>query len=142
MSSGRKVAVAESLTSGALASRLGAGPDAAAWFFGGVVAYDESVKFDVLGVGRGPVVTPECARQMSEGGAKLLAADIGVGVTGVGGPSPAEGHPAGTAMIAVTVGTDTTVSTHHFDAEPSEVIERVVETALRKLVSRMTGEPR
>jgi nicotinamide-nucleotide amidase len=44
------IATAESLTCGTLAKELGAGPNAADWFAGAVVAYQEPVKFEVLGV--------------------------------------------------------------------------------------------
>ena len=64
-SAGMTVAVAESLTSGAIASALGASPQAGDWFAGGVVAYSEHVKFDVLGVTPGPVITARCAEQMA-----------------------------------------------------------------------------
>jgi len=62
-----RVVTSESLTSGTVATRLGAGPNAADWFGGGIVAYQEPVKFDVLGVREGPVVTAECAEQMATG---------------------------------------------------------------------------
>ena len=62
-----RVVTSESLTTGTVATRLGAGPDAADWFGGGIVAYQEPVKFDVLGVEEGPVVTAACARQMATG---------------------------------------------------------------------------
>ena len=66
------VAVAESLTSGKLASRLGAAPEASNWFAGGVVAYAAHVKFEVLGVEPGPVVSEQCARQMARGVVRLM----------------------------------------------------------------------
>ena len=111
---GLHVAVAESLTSGAVASRLGAGPEAANWFRGGIVAYDEGVKFDVLGVTPGPLVTERCAREMAEGIARLLEAEAAIGVTGVGGPEPSEGQPAGTVIVAVRIGEVATSRTFDF----------------------------
>lgn len=87
---GLHVAVAESLTSGAVASRLGAGPEAADWFRGGVVAYDERVKFDVLGVTPGPLVTERCAREMAEGVARMLGLMPRLGSPGSAGPSRAK----------------------------------------------------
>ena len=95
---GLTVAAAESLTSGLIASRLGAGPDAAEWFRGSVVAYQEAVKFDVLGVREGPIVAPECAEGMARGVARLLDADATVAATGVGGPEPSNGKPAGNGL--------------------------------------------
>lgn len=72
--------MAESLTSGSIAGRLGAAEAASDWFCGGVVAYASSVKYKVLGVDPGPVVTAPCARQMAQGvcdltGLRMLRAE-------------------------------------------------------------------
>jgi nicotinamide-nucleotide amidase len=129
------VATAESLTSGRVASRLGAGEGAASWLRGGVVAYDESVKFEVLGVEPGPLVTDRCATQMAAGTARLLEADAVVSLTGVGGPDPDEGHPPGTVVMAVRVGERTACETYHFDGEPDEVLEQATDQAVALLAS-------
>lgn len=131
---GRTVATAESLTSGLIASRLGAGPQASEWFRGGVVAYQEPVKFDVLGVPEGPVVTAECAEQMARGVARLLGADAAVAVTGVGGPDPEEGEEPGTVYVGVVAGEDLTV--HRFDLagdDPERILHETADRALRLL---------
>ncbi|WP_220794285.1 nicotinamide-nucleotide amidohydrolase family protein [Nocardioides pelophilus] len=94
------VACAESLTSGAIASALGRGEDASTWFRGGVVAYAPAVKFEVLGVAKGPVVTSSCALQMCRGARRVLVADAAVAVTGVGGPGGEEGRPPGGGAAA------------------------------------------
>ena len=98
---GLRVAVAESLTCGRISSLLGSGEAAADWYLGAVVAYDADVKFRVLGVTPGPVVARECARGMAQGLGRLLGADLVLGITGVGGPGPDEGCPAGTVHLAV-----------------------------------------
>ena len=87
--------VAESLTGGLIASRLVNVPGASAWFRGGVVAYDSQVKFDVLGVPAGPVVTEAAAAAMAEGAARVTGADVGLGITGVAGPDDQEGVAPG-----------------------------------------------
>lgn len=130
---GARVACAESLTSGAIASALGRAPRASEWFCGGVIAYSAEVKHDVLGVEPGPVVTELCAGQMASGVRALMAADVAVAVTGVGGPDSAEGHPPGTVVIAVSSARALEVSTHHFDGEPSEVVSRTTLHALAQL---------
>src|SRR5215208_80173 len=81
-------------------ARLAAGPEASEWFRGSLVAYQETVKFDVLGVRRGPLVDPDCAEGMARGVGRLLGADVAVAATGVGGPDPSEGKPAGTVYVA------------------------------------------
>jgi nicotinamide-nucleotide amidase len=80
---GVRVAVAESLTGGLLTARLAEAPEASTWLRGGVVAYHAEVKYHVLGVDPGPVVTAWAARQMARGVARLLGADVGISVTGV-----------------------------------------------------------
>jgi nicotinamide-nucleotide amidase len=133
------VAAAESLTSGLIASRLGAGPDASEWFRGSVVAYQESVKFDVLGVRPGPVVAPECAEGMARGVGQLLGADVSVAATGVGGPEPSEGKPAGTIYVAVTVRDSMTVRELNLEGDPKEILEATANHALELLAAALAG---
>jgi len=135
---GLDVAAAESLTSGLLSSRLGAGPDASEWFRGAVVAYQEPVKFEVLGVPEGPVVTAECAEQMARGVADLLGASVAVSVTGVGGPDPSEGEPPGTVYVGVLVDDDLTV--HRLDLagdDPDRILHVTADEALRVLAEAL-----
>jgi nicotinamide-nucleotide amidase len=133
------VAAAESLTSGLIASRLGAGPDASEWFRGSVVAYQESVKFDVLGVPHGPVVTPDCAEAMARGVARLLSAEVAVAATGVGGPEPSEGKPAGTVYLALVVGESATVRELELGGDPEQILEATAVHALELLASGLDG---
>lgn len=143
MAAGFTVAVAESLTCGRLASTLGATPDASVWFLGGVVAYDDEIKFDVLGVERGPVVSRSCAAQMAEGLARLMHADLAISVTGVGGPGHAEGHPPGTVFIGATFGGRTVTEQRHMPGPPESVLEetinRALELGLRVAISPQGG---
>jgi nicotinamide-nucleotide amidase len=93
--------VAESLTGGLIASRLVNVPGASAWFRGGVVAYASEVKFDVLGLPVGPVVTEAAAAAMAEGAARVTGADVGLGITGVAGPDDQEGVTPGTVFVGL-----------------------------------------
>ena len=136
---GVTVAVAESLTGGKLACHLAAAPSSSTWFRGGVVAYSSEVKYEVLGVPRGPVVSEACAAAMAEGAAKLLGADVAVAVTGVGGPDEQEGQPAGTVCFGLTGGAS---EQHLFDGGPQDVLDRTVAHALellRQAVARAAG---
>ena len=134
------VAVAESLTAGRISAVLGCGEAASEWFSGAVVAYDESVKFEVLGVTPGPVVTDGCARQMAEGVRRLLGADLALGITGVGGPGPQEECPAGTVHLAVATA-DGTRSLHAcLEGDPSEVVDAATSLALRELVGELAND--
>jgi len=96
-------AVAESLTGGLIASRLVNVPGASAWFKGGVVAYDSQVKYDVLGVPAGPVVSEPAAAAMAEGVRRVTGADVGLGITGVAGPDDQEGVAPGTIFVGLSI---------------------------------------
>jgi nicotinamide-nucleotide amidase len=136
---GITIAVAESLTCGSLAAEIGKGENASQWLAGGVVAYTERTKFDVLGVEEGPVVTDRAARQMAEGVRRLLKADAAVAVTGVGGPGPEEGRPSGTVFIASAFRGRTDVRCHEFEGDPPDVIEQSVAAAIDQLTSTLTA---
>lgn len=108
---GERLAVAESLTGGLLTSAIVDVPGASAVLLGGVVAYASPLKVSVLGVDaqlvaeRG-VIDAEVARQMARGAATRLAvdgrpADYALATTGVAGPDPQDGHPAGTVWIGL-----------------------------------------
>lgn len=124
------VGVAESLTSGQLAAALGAGPDASSWFRGGVVAYAAEVKFDLLGVRPGPVVTETCAREMARGAARVLDAPATVAATGVGGPDPEEGEPPGTVYVAALVGDRERCLRLELDGDPEQVLAATTAASL------------
>jgi len=105
---GISLAVAESLTGGAVAADLVSIPGASAVFRGGIVAYDPVIKHDLLEVdaaalASGGAVTALVATQMAEGVAKRLSSDFAVATTGVAGPDPepVSGQMPGTVFIAV-----------------------------------------
>jgi nicotinamide-nucleotide amidase len=103
---GATLACAESLTGGLLGARLTAVPGASAVFLGGVVAYATAAKAAQLGV---PVdlldsqgaVSAATATAMAAGVRERFGATYGLGLTGVAGPDPQEGHPPGTVHIAL-----------------------------------------
>jgi nicotinamide-nucleotide amidase len=103
---GLTLAVAESVTGGLIASRITNVPGSSEVFRGGVVAYASDVKFDVLDVPEGPVVSAECAEAMALGVRRLLRADVGIAVTGVAGPAPQEDQPPGTVFFGLAIGDD------------------------------------
>jgi nicotinamide-nucleotide amidase len=98
---GLTLGVAESLTGGLIASRLVNVAGASAWFRGGVVAYHEQVKFDVLGVPTGPVVSESAAAAMAQGVRRVIGSDVGLGITGVAGPDDQEGVAPGTLFVGL-----------------------------------------
>jgi len=100
---GLSLGLAESLTGGLVGARLTAVPGASDWFRGSIVAYDSAVKHRLLGVPDGPVVSEQAALAMATGSAKVLAADVGLGVTGVAGPTEQDGQPVGTVWMGLAM---------------------------------------
>ncbi|MGY6502163.1 MAG: competence/damage-inducible protein A [Acidimicrobiales bacterium] len=101
---GLTLAVAESVTGGLMASRITNVPGSSKVFKGGVVSYASEVKFRVLGVPEGPVVSAACAEAMATGVRDLLGADVGLAVTGVAGPASQEDQPPGTVFFGLAIG--------------------------------------
>ena len=100
---GWTLALAESVTGGLVSGRLTGVAGASEVYRGAVVSYASEVKFDVLGVEEGPVVTEDAAIAMAEGARKALGADVGLALTGVAGPSEQDGMRPGTLFAAVAL---------------------------------------
>ncbi|CAM4027142.1 CinA family protein [Smaragdicoccus niigatensis] len=133
-SRGARVGVAESLTGGSIAVNLAAADGASDWFCGGIVAYSPHVKFDVLGVPHGPIISEQCALGMARGAQKLLDADVVVATTGVGGPEPVEGQDVGTVWLATATRTTTASVRINFTGDPPTVVKKAVGAALQILL--------
>ena len=93
--------VAESVTGGLVTGRLTAIAGASDVVKGGVVSYASEVKFGLLGVSEGPVVTEDAALEMARGVRKVLACDVGLALTGVAGPTEQDGMRPGTLFASV-----------------------------------------
>ena len=100
---GWTLGTAESVTGGLVAGRLTGVPGSSRVFTGSVVSYDSEVKFDLLGVDRGPVVSEAAAVQMAEGVRRVLRCDVGLALTGVAGPEEQDGRRPGTLCIGVSL---------------------------------------
>lgn len=98
---GLTLGVAESVTGGLVGARLTGVAGSSRVFRGGVVSYASEVKFDVLGVDRGPVVSEDAAVQMARGVRRVVDADVGLALTGVAGPDEQDGRAVGTLCVAV-----------------------------------------
>jgi len=101
------IAVAESCTGGLLAERLTSISGSSAYFLGGVVSYSNQLKTSLVGVPAELIeakgaVSSEVALAMAEGIRKQAGAMIGVGITGIAGPTGGTPEkPVGTVHIAV-----------------------------------------
>ena len=101
------LALAESCTGGLLAARVTSVPGASAVFRGGVIAYHNEVKCDLLGVSAATLaaygaVSAETALAMAQGARRRLQATLAASITGVAGPDGGTAEkPVGTVFIAL-----------------------------------------
>jgi len=129
---GRSIGVAESLTGGLLVQALARQKGSGDWLAGGVVAYQRSVKYDLLDVRATKVVSSEAAAQMASSARRRLGSDVGLAVTGVAGPDPQDGEPPGTVWIAVDIGSGPVTQLLKLGSEdPQEICRLAVIESIR-----------
>lgn len=110
-SRGSTLVLAESVTGGLISGRITNVPGSSTVFRGGVVSYASEVKFDLLGVPVGPVVSEQVAVEMATGARDLLGGSVALAVTGVAGPDEQDGQPVGTLCVGVVLEDGTSRST-------------------------------
>ncbi|QTA38819.1 competence/damage-inducible protein A [Thermosipho ferrireducens] len=107
LESNMTVSFAESCTGGLLSSEFVKIPGVSSVFKGGIIAYSNEVKINLLGVRLKTIknygaVSRECVEEMSKGVAELLRSDFGVAISGVAGPSGGTPQkPVGTVWICI-----------------------------------------
>jgi nicotinamide-nucleotide amidase len=140
---GQTVAAAESLTAGLFCATLAAVPGASATLRGGAVVYATDLKTTLVGVpapllaAHGPVSAPTAAA-LAEGVRERCGATWGVGLTGVAGPDPVDGHGPGRVYLATSDGADTEVLELDLPGDRAAVRAGAVEAALTALQRRVT----
>jgi nicotinamide-nucleotide amidase len=134
---GLTLALAESVTGGLVAGRLTAVPGASDVLRGAVVSYASDVKFDLLGVPQGPVVSEAAAVAMATGVRRLLVADVGLALTGVAGPSEQDGMPVGTLCVGIDDGSGAVARTFRLPGQREQMRQMSVITALDYLRRRL-----
>ncbi|MFC1993439.1 competence/damage-inducible protein A [Chloroflexota bacterium] len=138
---GLTLAVMESCTGGLLAATITDASGASSYFKGGLVAYSNEMKID-YGVASALIaehgaVNPEVAQAMAEAARSRLAADVGIGITGVAGPDKLEDKPAGVVYIAVSDGKNVRASKGHYPGDRARVRRRAVTAALFELIKML-----
>lgn len=139
------LAVAESCTGGLLGARLTAVPGASDVFRGGVIAYDNEVKSETLGVPaalmeeHGAVSEP-VAISMSLGARTVAGADLGVAITGIAGPTGGTADkPVGTVWIALADRTAAAARHMRFAGDRNEIRHRATQAALDLIRRKLAG---
>jgi nicotinamide-nucleotide amidase len=136
---GLTLALAESLTGGMISSRLCDIPGASAVFRGAIVSYASDVKFDVLGVPEGPVISEAAARAMVDGACRVLKADVGIAVTGVAGPDGQDGEEPGVVFMATLVDGDVEVTRAKFPFDRNRMRQFTTISVLNALRLRLVA---
>ncbi len=142
---GLTAGTAESCTGGLIAGAVTAVPGSSAFFYGGIVSYDNSVKQNVLGVPAEVLasvgaVSSECAAAMARGARRLLGVDAAVSVTGVAGPdggSPEK--PVGTVWFGLDTAAGTRTERLVFAGGREQVRAQTVRHALSLLLEAVEG---
>lgn len=136
---GWTLALAESCTGGLVAKRLTDRAGASDYVLGGVVAYANEAKTELLGVdaeliGRHGAVSEQVASAMARGAAARLGADCAIAVTGIAGPGGGTSEkPVGTVCVAVIAGGSERSRTFTVAGDREEVRERSAQAALAML---------
>lgn len=137
---GRRIATAESCTAGLLAGRLTDRPGSSAYVAGGVVAYSNEAKADLLGVdpalidAHGAVSEP-VAEAMAAGALRRFGADTAVAITGIAGPDGGtEDKPVGTVCFTVALADGESLTrTIRLPGNRADVRERSTTVAMHML---------
>jgi nicotinamide-nucleotide amidase len=142
---GLTVATAESLTAGMVAAVLADTPGASGMLQGGVIAYANAVKAEVLGVSRELLdavgsVDGQVAAAMAAGARAACGADVAVATTGVAGPEPHDGKPVGTVHVGVATADGTTSFAYHFTGSRQEIRALACGAALERLLQHLAAE--
>jgi len=137
---GFTLSVAESCTGGGLGAALTSVPGSSAYFKGGVIAYSNEAKQELLGVPAGLLaqygaVSEEVARDMSQQVCSLLHTDVGVAITGIAGPDGGTSEkPVGLVFISASLPTGTVVEKCLVTGTREEVRQQSVERAIELTV--------
>jgi nicotinamide-nucleotide amidase len=142
---GETVAAAESLTAGLFCATLATVPGASATLRGGVVVYATELKKVLAGVpgellaAHGPV-SPETALALADGVRARCAASWGVGLTGVAGPDPVDGHGPGRVYVGIAGPEGTAVVELAVPGDRAAVRTGAVDAAMQELLLRLGDE--
>lgn len=143
---GLRLATAESCTGGLIGHRITNVPGSSTYYIGGVISYAYEAKVRLLGVQwetleRHGAVSRETVLEMAQGVRRLLAADIGLSVSGIAGPGGATPEkPVGFTWIGISAPNVAEAWSFQFAGERIRVKEQAAEQALRRVVEYLRSE--
>ena len=143
---GKTLAIAESCTGGAIASKFTAMAGASTYLLGGVVAYSNDIKRNILGV---DPVSLECfgavsevvALEMAEGVRRITGSDYAIATTGIAGPTGGSKHkPVGTVWMAVATPEGSRATMRNSGTDRGQIISRASAYAIEMLYEELTKQ--
>jgi PncC family amidohydrolase len=140
---GQSLSVAESCTAGLIGHLLTHLPGSSAWFAGGVIAYSNRIKSELLGVEDEVLkdygaVSRQCVLQMVRGVTDLCATQVGVAISGIAGPGGGTAQkPVGTVYIAWGNASRVEAKRFFFSGDREEVRQASAIEALKGLGTRI-----
>lgn len=137
---GYTLATAESCTGGGIGAAITAVPGSSAVFKGGIIAYCDRVKSEILGVDPtvlqqyGAVSAP-VAKEMANRAREVFTSDVAVSVTGLAGPgSDGSGEPIGTVYIGYSTKDNTCVRRFCFLGDRNSIRDQAEHEALKMIL--------
>ncbi len=143
---GLKLATAESCTGGLIGHRITNIPGSSEYFLGGVVSYAYEAKVKLLGVRwetlqKFGAVSRETVIEMATGVREVMAADIGIAVSGIAGPGGGmPTKPVGYTWIGLSAAGVEFARSYYFSGERTQIKEQAAEQALRLLLDYLALE--
>ena len=141
------LSVAESCTGGLVGHKLTAVPGSSSYFFGGITAYSNRIKIDVLGVSpitlkkRG-AVSDDTVREMAENVRHKMKTDLGVAVSGIAGPEGGSREkPVGTVHLGLATAEETLTKRYHFVGNRRQIKRASAMMALDWVRRYCNGDP-
>ena len=140
---GLRLAAAESCTGGLIGHRLTNVPGSSTYYMGSVTAYAYEAKVRILGVSwdtleKFGAVSEETVLEMARGVRVALAADIGISVSGIAGPTGGTPEkPVGTTWIGYSSPQEEDARQYLFEGERLEIKEQAAEAALQLVVDHL-----
>lgn len=141
---GQTLAIAESCTGGAIASKFTAMAGASNYLLGGVVAYSNEVKESILGVDPVSIacfgaVSEVVALEMAEGVRRITGADYAIATTGIAGPTGGSKHkPVGTVWMAIATPEGSRAVMRNSGTDRGQIISRASAYAIEMLYEELT----
>ena len=140
------ISVAESCTSGLIASKITSISGSSAYFKGGIIAYQNEIKVNFLSVSQRMIdekseVSTEVVEQMALNVQDKFNSDFSLATSGYAGPSGGtKKNPIGTVFIAIATETKLVSSKFYFSGSRQSVVNQATDESLRMLIEKIKKE--